>query len=93
MVADMLKETDSVDIVPIGPCRLQLTVMQAVSGFLQSTKTFPSVDCDGSVSGKSVALFMDLDLNSLYGPSEFDALLPSVVSANIDVLPLSVVSS
>jgi hypothetical protein len=93
MVADMLKVTDSLDILPIGLSRLQLTVMQVVSGVLQSTKTFPSVDCDGSGPDKLVALLMDLDLKFPRGSSEIDALLPSVVFANIDVLPLSVVSS
>jgi hypothetical protein len=60
---------------------------------VQSIETFPSVGCVGSGPGKSVALFMDVDLNFLFASSGFDALLPSVVSANIDVLPLSVVSS
>jgi hypothetical protein len=63
-------------------------VTQVVSGFLQSIKTFPSVG-----PGKSVALFMGMDLDLLCASSEFEALLPSLVSANPDVLPLSVMSS
>ena len=57
--------------------------MQVVSGFLQSIKTFPSVGCVDA----GLASFIFPDLNF------FDALLPSVVSANIDVLSLPIVSS
>ena len=67
--------------------------MHVVSGFLQSIKTFPSVDCVRAGPGKLVASFIIPDLNFLCGSSDFDALLPSVMSANIDVLSLSVVSS
>lgn len=83
-VADMMKETLALDIFPIVPCRLQFTVTQIVSGFLQSITTFPSVGCVGSGPGKSVVIFTDL--NPLYDSSDVDAVLLSVVSSNFSVV-------
>lgn len=91
MAADMLKETWALDRYLIGPRRLQLTVTQVVSGFLQSTDNFPSGGCVGFGLAKTVVPTTDLSFFSV--SSDFDVLLLSVGSSNCEVLPLSVASS